>query len=80
MLSERSLHYVSTEEEKATASAHDSNAMMKEIDMERKRAVKITMELKKDLKVTDTAAELLKGQWWDRGPLCDLKDMLAKFS
>lgn len=70
--------YVSDEEDSQTPSVNESDTMTKEIEGERKAAQKITTKLKKILDVTDAGEELGKGQWWDRGPSCDLKDALTK--
>lgn len=72
--------YISIEEDSVTPLVNESDAMMREINMECKAAEHVTMALKRGLKVTDVAEELEKGQWWDRGPSCDLKDMLASWS
>jgi hypothetical protein len=78
-LSEGARNYVSEEEEKVTPYMDDNDAMMKEISGEEKHAAKIIARLKTGLKVANAVKELGTGEWWDRGPVCDLKPMLAKF-
>lgn len=72
--------YIGAEEDSQTPSVVESDGMMNEIEMERKTAKRITSRLKKVLGVKNVAEELGKGQWWDRGPLCDLKDTLSGLS
>lgn len=79
-LSKESCMYISAEEDSQTLSVIESNRIMKKIEMECKTAKKITTQLKKALNVRDVAEELGKRQWWNRRPLCDLKDTLTRLS
>ncbi len=77
VLSEASAMYVSEEEDSHIPSVKESEVLMKEIEGERKAARRITGELKRFLDVVDAEEELGKGEWWDRGTACDLKDALT---
>ena len=48
------------------------DAFALELSAERKAALKITKMLKQGLNVADAKAELLRGQWWERGKECSL--------
>lgn len=77
VMSEESQHYVSQEDDDVTPFLNDKDAMMIEISNEEKYARRIIVILKLALKVTDARAELGEGQWWDRGPVCDIKVVFA---
>ncbi|KAG6369558.1 hypothetical protein JVT61DRAFT_14261 [Boletus reticuloceps] len=70
-LSEGARMYISEEEDNVTP-------YLKEILGEEEHAGRIVATLKSGLKVSDAVEELEKGEWWDRGPVCNLKSMLAK--
>ncbi|KAG6369562.1 hypothetical protein JVT61DRAFT_14270 [Boletus reticuloceps] len=77
-LSEAANDYVSQEEHSQTPCVNGKDAIMKEMLCEEKHAAKIIAKLKNGLNVTNAAEELGRGEWWDRGPVCDIRSLLVK--
>jgi hypothetical protein len=54
--------------------------MAQEMEGERKAAMVIVKMLRNGLKIADAAVELGEGSWWDRGPPCNIAEILTKLT
>ena len=72
MVAEAVKPYTSPEYKLHIPAMQAGDAFALELSAERKAALKIAKMLKQGLNVADAKAELLRGQWWERGKECSL--------
>lgn len=69
--------YTTAEMRKHTPTGPKGDILAVETQKEREAARLVIKKLKKGLQIVNATQRLEQGLWWDRGEVCNLKEVLA---